>query len=1179
MIHKASLASGLIIVWLLSANVIQAQRGGPVRKAPSRRAVPSLVVQLGHLGGINAVSVSKDGRYVVTGSNDGTVLLWDAVTFEEIKRFVAGGHEILSAAISPDGSQIIAGSYNVIHVWDVRTGNETHRIKWAGHPQEVKQVEFSPDGHSILSAGLRAQLWSLATEKEVANFGLHKAEASSAEFSERGNHILTAEDDGSVVLWNRQTGDALRRFEGYAPVALSRDERYVVTTGITSGSNKEVRLWDVSSGKELRTFLCPDTYILSIEFSPDDEYIITGHSDNTARAWYTANGNLARSFIGHTGSVRSLKFLPGSHLFLTGSADGTARVWNTETDQEVHQLQGYASQITSIAVSADGGFLLTGNSDHSAHLWDVSVGGEVRQFERQADAVTSVAFSPDGRYVLTGSGDIYGSHNVGPTNNSTAVDLSARLWEVSTGIESRKFERGGGPVAFSSDGKEVLTTGGACECIARLWDVSTGQELHRLRGRPSDVIAAAISPDGRLVLTSFYSRGVILWDVVTEQPLRFFNRGDIDHSRINSVAFSPDGRFILFGGKLSINPYRYKGLTEIYSTITGDLIQSFEGQPDEVTAVAFSPTEPPATDEDRKQIEWENQAVKKLSPEDRQTFLSLTLPLDLPVLSASGDPDGADKTARLWDSGTGRLVRSFKGHYADVTSVAFYPGNRFVFTGSKDGTARLWDASTGEELCRLISFRDGTWVVVDTEGRFDTNNLEDIKGLHWLFPDNPTRPLPLEIFMRQYYEPRLLPRIIANKLSGKTFSPVPPLASLNRVQPKIEITQICQQQGAEPMVSVVVKVTEPKGSPASTGKGGVYDLRLFRNRQLVGYVQRVNERAGESSITFRDIKLPHYDNATRVEFSAYAFNRDKVKSLTDRESFEMPAQLAGYKKRAYLITMGVDIFESSGIDKLLYPANDARLMRDTLSEKLRSELDYDVVPIPLIADFDVPEGETIIQPTKDNLKTIINLLAGNQVATERLARIPDQLRLQIKAATPDDLVLISFSTHGEADEQGNFYLYPYDIGVASRGAELRRHLISSEEMSLWLRDVDAADIVMILDACHSAAAPGADFKPGPMGSRGLGQLAYDKGMRILAATQADNVALGSGESLSGLLTKALILDGLREGKALKDGRFMLRDWLEYGVKRVPELYQELPPDERKRKVQHPALFDFNRNKG
>src|SRR5262249_45264546 len=154
-----------------------------------------------------------------------------------------------------------------------------------------------------------------------------------------------------------------------------------------------------------------------------------------------------------------------------------------------------------------------------------------------------------------------------------------------------------------------------------------------------------------------------------------------------------------------------------------------------------------------------------------------------------------------------------------------------------------------------------------------------------------------------------------------------------------------------------------------------------------------------------------------------------------------------------------------------------------------------------------------------------------------------EIKSKIRPAQPDDLVLISFATHGEADDRGVFYLYPYDTGPAETSEGSLTNRISSEELSLWLRDVDAGELVMILDACHSGAAPGADFKPGPMGSRGLGQLAYDKGMRILAATQADNVALGSGASRSGLLTTALIREAIEKRGAARNGRIMIQDWL------------------------------------
>ena len=90
--------------------------------------------------------------------------------------------------------------------------------------------------------------------------------------------------------------------------------------------------------------------------------------------------------------------------------------------------------------------------------------------------------------------------------------------------------------------------------------------------------------------------------------------------------------------------------------------------------------------------------------------------------------------------------------------------------------------------------------------------------------------------------------------------------------------------------------------------------------------------------------------------------------------------------------------------------------------------------------------------------------------------------------------------------------------------------------------MQAADIALVIDACHSAASV-ADgrFKPGPMGDSGLGQLAYDKGIRILAATQADDVALEDARLGQGLLTYALAVDGLGAGEADLDGDGDIRD--------------------------------------
>ena len=124
------------------------------------------------------------------------------------------------------------------------------------------------------------------------------------------------------------------------------------------------------------------------------------------------------------------------------------------------------------------------------------------------------------------------------------------------------------------------------------------------------------------------------------------------------------------------------------------------------------------------------------------------------------------------------------------------------------------------------------------------------------------------------------------------------------------------------------------------------------------------------------------------------------------------------------------------------------------------------------------------------------------------------------------------------------------------------------------------------------------FKPGPLGSRGLGQLAYDKGMQVLAASQVDDVAVESVKIRQGLLTYALVKDGLEQRRAARDGKVTLGGLLSYAAERVPGLYREVlagevkdaagtaarnvgavrPKEGRPSAVQRPELFDYDRNK-
>jgi len=1110
------LATLLLLHWPQTSTL--AQRNSEPSQGPTADQA-QLVVQLGHSTSIASIRFSYDDRFILT-AGDRTGRLWDTSTGKELLRFLGHKDWVTSATFSPDGRMILTGSADkTARLWDAQTGRELRRFN--GHGAGIRSVAFSPNGRLLVTGG-----------------GLFE------------------KDDNTARVWDTGTGRLLLRLRGHTSrvnsVAFSPNSHLI----LTASDDGTARLWNATTGREVRHFLPSAGRLNAAALSPDGRFVLIGCEKKVAQLWDIVTGRRIRSLTGHTEEVTSVTFSPNGSYALTGSDDRTARLWEVPTGVEVRRFVGQPTGISAVAFSHDGQFVATGGGnaekDNIVILWSAATGKVVRSLEGQASYLSATRFSPDGRFVLTGNGDKVG-----------------HLWDLSTGQEVQRFVGHTElvrAVAFSPDGTSVLTGSGEYwgqDFTARLWDITTGREIRRFDGHMKPVEDVAFSPDGSMIATASSDSTVRLWSAATGKVVRQFEG---DPAGMYTVAFSRDGHALLAGGFNSTYMWRVE---------TGEVMRRLESG-------LHASLSPDGRYVLTGNILWDvstGREVRRFGTDD-----------ELGTTAAAFSPDGrsilfaGDQGPSMWDVATGREIRRLVGHTDSVYSADYSPDGSLIVTGGRDGTSRIWRASTGQELLRLISFRDGTWAAIDVRGRFDTNDLEAIGGLQWMMPDDPLHLLPLEIFMRDYYEPRLVPRILA----GEPFKPIRDLKTLNRFQPGVRIVKIEPQGGTPDTVSVEVEVTEAASRPQmGRERAGVYDLRLFRDRQLVGLLPdrggriKIDPQSSREVVRFDNIKLPRAGRVAQVEFSAYAFNSDRVKSATDRKRFDIPEHPEGVRGRAYLVTVGINTYESPQVRGLLYPADDARLMRDTLSTKLRQTGSYEeVVTIPLIADFGPAAGESVIQPTKRNVRTVLELLAGNGVTPEEAREIPSGIRDQIKAATPDDLVLISFSTHGEADENGNFYLYPFDTGTVSDGEELRRHLISSDELSEWLRNVDAGELAMVLDACHSGAAPGTDFKPGPMGSRGLGQLAYDKGMRILAATQSDNVALGGGAvSFSGLLTTALIRDGIDRRAATRDGRLTIRHWMEYAVRRVPELYRELPPDEQSRQqVQQPALFDFNTKK-
>ncbi len=558
----------------------------------------------GHDDPVDVMGFSPDGQTLATGSDDGTVRLWDVATGDERRTLTSHGDGVSAVAFGPDGQSVASGGNDgTVRLWDVASGAELHTL--AGHESWVSAVAFSPDGRTVASGSDdgTVRLWDVASGAELRTLAGHESWVSAVAFSPDGGVLATGSDDGTVRLWDMATGEELHTLTGHdgwvSAVAFSPDGH----TLATGGNAGRTRLWDVATGDERRTLTDHGDGVSAAAFSPDGQILASGGNDGTVRLWDADSGAELRTLAGHESWVSAVAFSPDGGVFATGSDDGTVRLWDVATGADRRTLAGYGDGVSAAALSPDGQTLATGSNSGAVRLWDVASGEELRALAGHDGTVNAVAFSPDGQTLASGSDggtvrlwdlatsderrSLPGNDNwvadvaFSPDGQTLATGSDAgtvRLWDVATGDQRRSLTTRDGlvfSVAFSPDGR-TLATGGHSGMV-RLWDVATGDERHSLK-HEGLVFSVAFSPDGGVLATGSDDGTVRLWDVVTGDERRTPPNHD---GAVRAVAFSPDGNVLASGGN--------DGTVRLWDVATGDERHTLTGHDGTVNAVVFGP--------------------------------------------------------------------------------------------------------------------------------------------------------------------------------------------------------------------------------------------------------------------------------------------------------------------------------------------------------------------------------------------------------------------------------------------------------------------------------------------------------------------------------------------------------------------------------------------------------------
>ncbi|QIZ69818.1 serine/threonine-protein kinase [Oxynema aestuarii] len=287
-----------------------------------------------------------------------------------------------------------------------------------GHAQDVRSLAISPDGQLLASGSFDGtiKIWNLQTGQPIRTLTSPNPGqiVSSVAISPDGRTLVSSSNSygGTIQIWDLATGQLLASLSpgssGAFVVAISPDG-----TLLASGSEKgSIKLWDLASGSLLQTLTGHVGTVYSVAFSPDGTTLASGSEDGSIKLWQLENtpsgglnASIWRHLSGHVGKVFSVAFSPDGKHLASGGADKTVKLWNLETGKQTGTLLSHAGIVFSVAFSPDGETLASGSFTGRINLWDVDTGQRWETPEAHSRWVETVAFSPDGHTLASGSGD------------------------------------------------------------------------------------------------------------------------------------------------------------------------------------------------------------------------------------------------------------------------------------------------------------------------------------------------------------------------------------------------------------------------------------------------------------------------------------------------------------------------------------------------------------------------------------------------------------------------------------------------------------------------------------------------------------------------------------------------------------------------------------------------------